>query len=148
MYLEPFYHHSPDIGKRETRSLTIPDGAQGGVPAGMYAFVELYCTARGCDCQRVTLQVVSERDGIVASISYGFDRQAPMAGPFLDPLHRRASYATALLKLSEEFLFTDPMYVARLKRHYRLMKDKLDGPAPREHWWKRKPKKTKRGRRP
>ena len=55
-----------------------------------------------------------ERDGIVASISYGFDRKAPMAGPYLDSLHRRASYAKPLLKLTEELLFSDPNYVARL----------------------------------
>jgi len=81
MPLEPFFHHFPDVAKQETRDLTVGGGPQHGVPEGRYAFMELYCTERGCDCRRVMLQVLSEReDAVVASVSYGFDRKAPMAG--------------------------------------------------------------------
>jgi hypothetical protein len=148
MPLELFWRHFPEIAKKETRDLTLVGGPQHGVPEGRYAFFELYCTERGCDCRRVMLQVVNERDGIVASVSYGFDRKAPMAGPYLDPLHKRASYAKGLVRLMEELVFSDPAYVARLERHYRMMKDKTDRPLGKEHWWKKKPKKPKRRRGP
>jgi hypothetical protein len=144
MPLELFFHHFPEIGKQETRSFTIGGGPDRGVPEGEYGFVELYCTERGCDCRRVMLQVVNERDGIVASISYGFDRKGEMPGPYLDPLHKRAPYADALLKMTEKLLFSDPVYVARLERHYQMIKEKSDRPAAKEYWWKRKPKKRKR----
>ena len=143
MSLEPFFHHFPEIGMQETRSLTL-GGEQHGVPAGRYAFIELYCTERGCDCRRVMLQVLSERDGVVASISYGFDRKGEMPGPFLDPLHDRSPYAEQLQKLTEELLLSDPVYTARLERHYRMIKEKTDRPAAKEYSWKRKPKKRKR----
>jgi len=48
----------------------------------------------------------------------------------------------------DKYLFSDPAYVARLERHYRMMKDKTDRPAGKEHWWNRKPKKPKWGRKP
>jgi hypothetical protein len=143
MPLEPFFHHFPEIGKKETRSLTV-GVVQHGVPASRYAFIELYCTESGCDCRRVMLQVLSECDGVVASISYGFDRNGEIPGPFLDPLHKRSRYAEGLLKLTEDLLFSDPVYVARLERHYSMMKEKTNRPAAKEYWWKRKPKKRKR----
>lgn len=143
MPLEPFFNHFPEIGKQETRSLNIVGGAQDGVPEGQYAFVEFYCTERGCDCRRVILQVAKLDEGVVASVSFGFDRKAPMAGPYLDPLLKQAPYAAALLKLTEKLLLSDPAYVARLERHYQMLKAQTDPPAARDRWWK-KPKRRRR----
>jgi hypothetical protein len=152
---ELFAHHFPEIGKAETRSLNLA-APVGGVPAGAYGFVEAYCTEPGCDCRRALLQVFTPQDGIVAVVSYGFDRSAPMAGPFVDPLNPSAPYAPDLLKLMNELLFSDPEYVARLERHYRMMKAKIDGarsagdarpsPAARAEDRKKKRKDKKRRR--
>ena len=41
-----------DIAAQETRVIILPY-RQGGLPAGKYAFAELYCVDPRCDCKRV-----------------------------------------------------------------------------------------------
>ena len=144
---EFFHKHFETIARAETRSMDLPKDSD-GVPAGSYGFVESYCTEPGCDCRRVLLFVLSKEEGLVGVIGFGFDRSEPMSGPFLDPLHPHAPYAPALLQITKELVLSDPAYVARLERHYRMVKEKIARGAKGErarHWW-RKPKKGKRGR--
>lgn len=139
-----FDYYFPEVAKAETRSLHIVEDLN-GLPPGEYGFVESYCTDPKCDCRRVLLHVLRPEEGMVAVVSYGFDPGAPMRGPFLDPLHPRPAYGEALLKAVREVLLADPAYLARLERHYTMVKQKVagaDGPRP---WWK-KPKKPKRRR--
>ena len=73
----------------ETRTITIIRG-KGDLPEGTYGLVESFCPDPGCDCRRVMLNVVGKElpeRGYLATISYGFDRDEEMAGPFLDPLN-------------------------------------------------------------
>lgn len=127
MYLEPFSKRFPELGADECRTITLVergDGADSQIPEGTYAFTEHYCADPKCDCRRVMLVVMSPLSPRpLASISYAFDRDDPMAGPFLDPFNRNCSYAGGLLEMAEELLFSDPKYVARLERHYELMKE-------------------------
>jgi hypothetical protein len=123
MYLVPFFVVDPDLAVRETRTLTLFE-PHDAIPAGQYALVESYCSDPECDCQRVMLNVVEEQrpTAYLASISYGFDRGAEHAGPYLDPLNYQGRYAKDLMRLVEELALSDPAYVARLKRHYALVK--------------------------
>ncbi len=102
MYLIPFAELFPEIARTETRSLT-PMGQHkrsGSIPQDDYGLLESYCPDPSCDCQRVMLNVVSRRQAHqVAAISYGFDRSAEDAGPYLDPLNPQGPHAGALLKL-------------------------------------------------
>jgi hypothetical protein len=77
------------------------------------------------------LNVVEERRPAeyLASISYGFDRDDDDAGPYLDPLNRQCRYAEDLMRLVEEVVLSDLAYVARLKRHYALVKRAAIDPA-------------------
>jgi hypothetical protein len=70
------------------------------------------------------INVVAEKHPTryLASIGYGFDRQAKGAGPYLDLLNEQCPYAGALMRLVEEVALNDPRYVARLQRHYALVK--------------------------
>jgi hypothetical protein len=141
---ELFFHHFPDLAEAETRWLSLP-AVTDGVPAGQYGFVESYCTDPTCDCRRVLLNVLRKDQGIVAVVSLGFDRNGPMPGPFLDPLNPQAPYAGNLLRLMCEIVLSDPAYVARLERHYRMVKEKLAKPgSPGKK--PKKPKKWKRRR--
>lgn len=123
MYLVPFLVVDPDLAAREIRILTLFD-PQGGIPVGSYGLVESYCPDPDCDCQRVMLNVVEEKrpTEYLASIGYGFDRDGEDAGPYLDPLNRQCRYAGDLMRLVEELVLSDPAYVARLERHYALVK--------------------------
>src|SRR4029077_17739795 len=102
---------------------------------GEYAFVEAYCTDPDCDCERVMLNVVEREQGIVATISYGFNPSKTQAwfkgpNPFLDPLNRQSPYAEEILALFKEIVL-DQAYEERLKRHYGMVKEAVKAGAPR-----------------
>jgi hypothetical protein len=127
--LIPFYVVDPELAVKETRVLHLW-ASQRGVPPGSYGLMESYCPDPACDCRRVMLNVVEEKhpDRFLASISYGFDRDEEMAGPFLDPLNSQSPYAKELLALVEGVVLSDPRYVARLERHYALVKQAASDP--------------------
>ncbi len=130
MYLTRFIDIFREQGLAETRSFTTR-GAP-GLPDDEYGLIEAYCTDPECDCRRVMLNVIrrSQMDrGYVASISYGFDRDDEMAGPFLDPLNSQAEYAEELLEIVNEEILSDQSYVARLLSHYQLVKRAAADPS-------------------
>jgi hypothetical protein len=129
-YLAPFFQVDPDLAAKETRNITLFQ-PHDGIPAGSYGFLEFYCPDPDCDCRRVMINVVEEKrpTQFLASISYGFDRKAEDAGPYLDPLNEQCPYADALMRMMQEVAFNDPRYVARLKRHYALVKRAAADPA-------------------
>lgn len=123
-----FFQAFPTLTASELRTITVSEGADLPVPADCYAFLELYCEDRGCDCRRVTIAVIAERKRApVAYINLGFDSSDAMAGPFLDPLNPQASYAAALLRFFTDMLNDDPKYLRRLQRHYVMFKERCEG---------------------
>jgi hypothetical protein len=121
MYLTPFISVFGEQGVQETRVFTTRGYA--GLPDDAYALIEAYCTDPTCDCRRVMLNVVGQHQGpaSLASVSFAFDRDAEIAGPYLDPLNPRSPYADILFPLVVRIL-GDPAYVARLESHYRQIK--------------------------
>jgi hypothetical protein len=49
-----------------------------------------------------------------------------MQGPILNPGSPQSELAPALLEKVREVLLPDPAYIAHLKRHYRMFKEKVD----------------------
>jgi hypothetical protein len=130
MPMSDFYRAFPKLADSELRSATIVPAYGWSLPGGQYAFMELYCNEKGCDCRRVTIAVFAERDrDFVAHISLGFDSDGVMAGPFLDPLNRQTPYAGELADLFTDIINEDPAYLARLQRHYVLVQGKARGAA-------------------
>lgn len=140
---ELFHRLFPDVAAKEVRTLYLRGGKRDDLPDDDYAFIESYCTEPGCDCRRVLLHVTGAASGIVATISLGFDPNGKMPGPFLDPICRQGPHAEEILEMARQLVF-DPEYLARLERHYRMVKDAEGGHASTGPWWKRKPKKRKR----
>lgn len=129
MSLIPFYVVDPELAAQEMRVITL-FSSYDGIPAGSYGLFEFYCPDPACDCRRVMLNVVEKRhpDHFLASIGYAFDRDNDMAGPFLDPLNPQSRYAEDLLRLVESMVLRDSGYVARLERHYGLVKQAASDP--------------------
>lgn len=139
MPMAPFMERFPEVGARETRSVTVTDRLD--LPDGEYGFLEFYCDERGCDCRRVMIDVLRPEIGwskIWATISYGWESldfykkwggaasdSLEMKGPYLDPLNPQTKYSAALLNLFR-FLLQSPDYVERLKRHYQMFRDSVD----------------------
>jgi hypothetical protein len=131
LYLVPFAYLFPEQGLAETRVITTH--GYPSLPDDEYALVEYYCVDPTCDCRRVLLNVLPRRQmdkGYLAAISFGFDREAELAGPFLDPLNPQSKYAQVLLDLViTRVLEADPAYIARLEAHYRQVKQAVADPT-------------------
>jgi hypothetical protein len=143
-----FYGFFPEIAKRETRSVTILPGSNTAVPAGEYGFVEMFCDEKGCDFRRVFLSVVSaSKSDLHAVIAYAWESPAfyakwmgdndpeiieALRGPCLNFGSPQSAAAPALLNLFKNVLLQDATYVNRIKRHYRMIREKVDGPEHRK----------------
>ena len=137
--MTPFMERFRETGVRETRSLIV--SGQENLPDGEFAFMEMYCNERGCDCRRVIINVIRPETGfrrIWATIGYGWDTldfyrrwggpgndPVQMKGPYLDPLNSQTELSPALLDLFQTLL-DSPGYVERLKRHYAMFRGSVD----------------------
>jgi hypothetical protein len=137
-----FHDLFPAVAERETRTLTILPGSNTGLPAGHYAFLEMFCDEPGCDCRRVFFSVVSSiRQEIEAVVAWGWEDiafyaawmkdddpevLASLKGPALNLGSPETALAPALLELTRTVLLRDGDYVERLKRHYQLFRQRID----------------------
>jgi hypothetical protein len=137
---EPFHERFGELAWKETRSLTVFDDPR--LAGDEFGLIEAYCNDENCDCRRVFFNIISrKRKKIVAVIAFGWESEAfyakwfrgndpaiiqQMQGPILNPGSEQSELAPALLKVVWEFVLKDPAYIARLKRHYQMFKEKVD----------------------
>ena len=129
MNLMPLDQLLPELVAVENRTITPLN--HDVLPEHEYALLESYCPDPTCDCRRVMLNVLPWKPRgqvVVASISFGFDRDTEFAGPFLDQLNPQSRRAEAFLKLVKPVLEFDTDYVARLESHYRQVKEAAADP--------------------
>lgn len=137
----PLYNLLPDVAKAETRLLLLrrPDGT----PGDGYAFMEMFCDDRGCDCRRVVVRVAPTDDPTraLAQISYGWEPESfyrkwasfplddddieELRGPALMRLNPQSEHADEMLSLFRDLL-EDDAYRARIVRHYRMFREIVD----------------------
>jgi len=140
-----FFHALfPKMAEEETRSITVPAGnSQTDLPAGDYAFCEMFCDEPGCDCRRVFFYVLASfRQGPEAVIAWGWESPqfyvnwmgdddplviADLMGPCLNITSPQTELSRPLLDLARDVLLQDKAYVERVKRHYRLFRERIDG---------------------
>ena len=142
MPMAPFHELFEDVARRETRFITIL-ADDGPMPRGEYGLFESYCDEPGCDCRRVFINVGRPgTKGLLATIGFGWEGKAfyrkwmkapvgdeltdRMSGAQLEPMQRQSDLAPALLRLVRELVLSDPAYVERIKRHYRVFREKVD----------------------
>lgn len=113
------------------------------MPPGEYTFLEMFCDEEGCDCRRVFFYVVSSRRrDVEAVVTYGWESPAfyahwlrdpdaemaaEMKGPGLNLCGPQSDIAPAILELFNEVLLPDAAYMDRVKRHYQLFREAVDG---------------------
>ena len=157
-----FHDLFPDMAGAETRSITVlADQAETGLPPGDYAFCEMFCNERGCDCRRVLFYVVASfRKGPEAVIGWGWEPPefyakwlhdddprmiTELIGPSLNPGSPETELADGILYLARNVLLRDEAYVERIKRHYRHFRTRIDGKSitiSRRHRKKRRKRKA------
>ena len=105
---------------------------------GGYQLIEFYCADPTCDCNRVIIAAMDRADpgeGTIISVGYAFDRNDPKPGPYIDPLNPVTNVGRSLYPMISEMLKTDVEWVARLKRHYKMVKEKIKSKKSRSiHW--------------
>lgn len=152
MAVVPFHKFYPQLAEDERRSIHLVDESEGKVgfsPDGAYVFSESYCDDPDCDCRRVMLNVYhAEEKRYLAVIGFAFDPGDDMRGPFLDRLNPQSEHAEQVLQLTRDVLLADANYVARLERHYNMVKEAVKNRRKEQDaslpWWKRKRKKPKK----
>ena len=138
MGMERFDQICPEIGVREIRVCKVPEMLSLGLPS-KYFLLELYCNEQDCDCRRVLVQFIPEEDNfkVAASINYGWEKAGyykkwsrdpklwrEMAGATLEPSEEQGLHAKTFLRVFKD-LVRDRMLIAVFRRHYRLVKDRL-----------------------
>lgn len=143
-----FHTRFPVIAEREVRTLTILPGGDSEIPVGRYGFVDMYCDEPGCDCRRVFFTVAVEGSrNPAAVISWGWEAESFYArwmreadpnvvrhlkGPSLEPpFGPHTSVARHLLEFTDEVLLSDPDYVDRIRRHYKMFRESVEADGNR-----------------
>lgn len=147
----PLYELFPDLAARETRSVYILQDSPNGLPAGSYAFLELFCDEDACDCRRVLFSVVPNQrpapgaaPHVLATLSFGWEDEEfyrrwasfpldeddleELMGPALSSMSPQSKLAPGLLE-QLKLLVQDPLYVERIVRHYETFRRAIDAGA-------------------
>ncbi len=138
-----FHDLFPDIADQETRTVTVLGDPDIDLPPAEYAFCEMFCNERGCDCRRVFFYVISSLGREVeAVIAYGWespafyaqwlhdddpDILAELQGPVLNMGSPQSELADGILELFCMVLLKDQLYIERIKRHYQMFRERIDG---------------------
>jgi hypothetical protein len=142
MPYSPFSTLFPDVARHQTRELLVRAKSELPLPAGRYAFHEMFCDEAGCDCRRVFFYVVSNfRPGPEAVIAWGWESRAfyarwmrdddpavldSLVGPELNVGSPQSNLAAPLLAVLRDVLATDTDYVARVKAHYLVFRARIE----------------------
>jgi hypothetical protein len=136
-----FRGYFPEIAEHETRAVTVVSSSAWGLPPAMYGLHEMYCDEPGCDCRRVFLCVVSDRNNNVeAVVAYGWESPdfyikwfgdddptliKELMGPSLNLASPQSELAPAILKMVR-YVLKDEAYIERIKRHYQMFRQVID----------------------
>ncbi len=142
MLFQPFQELLPEIAENETRSITILQNAPGLPPLGQYMFIELFCTELDCDCRNAMILIYHvEKRQTITRLRYcwetksyydriNLDFEGDVPGIFVDigfsgPYSEYFANVLKEMCLDNEHSINDTDYSERLKKHYRLFRDKL-----------------------
>lgn len=131
MTLLPFHAAFPERAKADARALLVR-WPQGALPKDDFVLVEHFCALPGCDCRRVVLGVIQASTRLhVATIEHAFE-PAPEGRSTLAEGHPQSSLSDELLALFVDSCASDPRYRAQVAEHYRMWRERVEGPlAPR-----------------
>jgi len=138
------YDVFPVLAERETRTITILENSTVRLPPGEYAFCEMFCDEKGCDCRRVffTVRASFAPEQIQAVVAWGWEDidfynkwmkygtpadAIELQGPVLNMGSPETRLSDEILKLTKEVLLKDSEYVERVKRHYQMFRFKIEG---------------------
>jgi len=151
MPYEMMYNLFPELAVKETRTITVIGKNNLALPEGEYGLLEMYCNDEDCDCRRVVLNVIfRDTNDSLAYVCYGWEQLSFYAkwyygeevklsdldktekddlrafkGPCLNIGSPQSNLAQSILHLVIEQVLSDKDYVDRLKRHYKMFREKV-----------------------
>ena len=136
-----FFERFPEMGDQKVQCIKVVPGPDTDLPPGVYFFLEMFCEGVGCDCRRVLLSVVSQKTGKEVALIYwgweplefysrpmneeGHSLPSDLKGPALCSDIRQSSLAPEMLKVVSDKLNKDEAFVASIKDHYRIFREKV-----------------------
>ena len=137
MYLINFWVKYPELAKKETRIITILSDKE-KIPKWEYAIAELYCTNPNCDCRKVSLNVIWPNNKTYY-LNYWFEKPSYYIkwGIWDIEIAKEMSWLSVnefewnhleseLVLDTMDWVLNDTIYVERLKKHYKLMKEDVE----------------------
>ena len=143
-----FHDYFPEVAEQETRTITVFENSEVGLPPAHYSLLEMYCDEQGCDCRRVFFCVVSSlTKRIEAVIAYGWENRefytkwmgdndptiiSELKGPVLNLGSPQSKLAPRLLKMIQDVILPDQAYMQRVKTHYWMFRNRIDTNPPQK----------------
>lgn len=124
----------PKVAQRETKTLRF-EGHR-SIPDGEYVMEESFCTARTCDCERVTFHVI-DRSGRSQPFRIGHAFTAAAAKRFyspqteVDPTSPSPPWAKAMEREVDARMKSDAAWRDSVMRHYELSREFWRGAGAR-----------------
>jgi len=138
MEKKSFFSIFPELADSELRNIILLNSDNPFLPNDTYGFMEYYCCNPDCDCRMVTISVLNKDGDDFATILYGWETidyyeewgvprkiAMEMVRPSLCRMTTQSRSAGYFLEQFTSMIDEDAKYKERLKRHYRLFRDKL-----------------------
>ncbi|MDA3904159.1 MAG: hypothetical protein PF441_12030 [Desulfuromusa sp.] len=116
------FHNS----KKGIEEITLPNKA-GKAKAGTYQFIELYCVMINCDCRKVVLQVINEKQRPVALIDFPLNIDQFLNFPDLTEDVKQSAAAEDILGIFTEHVADSPDWYRGMCQRYRAVRKRIDG---------------------
>ncbi|MEI8230389.1 MAG: hypothetical protein WCG83_04610 [Candidatus Peregrinibacteria bacterium] len=129
------------LAEKETRQLVILQET-GGLPEGIYCFIDSYCSDQKCDCRRTFINVFCIEGALegrhLATIGYGWETAGfytkwmhgdskigkQMTGTALESMQVQSEYAPLAFAAFHKFILDDA-YTQRIQKHYAAFKEEI-----------------------
>jgi hypothetical protein len=109
---------------------------------GPYHMVDLLCQDYMCDCHKVSIAITDEaRKSVLATVAYGWkskghyyrwgldkDTAGSLTSGFLDPWCIQTVHSPFFLSFIRRKINSEPGFMSRIKKRYRIFKDRVDSP--------------------
>lgn len=142
MAFSPFFNKFPKLNSSEFRNIFILNNeSYKPIPKGNYAFLELFCEDKNCDCRNVMIYVISEEANKPwAILRYGWESKKfykewcgadnelaqNFPGVFIDMFSPYNDISKNFLKIYTDLIKKDRQYAKRIEKHYQMFKEKIE----------------------
>ena len=126
----------PELDGKDVKTIVLTED-KNGLRAGSYKLIENFCADRQCDCRKVMINLVNDKNEILATMGFGWEGikyyekwindkklAQEMTGAYLEKDGIQTEHSRECLRLFKKVL-KDLYYVNCFRRHYKQFKASL-----------------------